>query len=304
MFKKKKQALELERFKGASALHLAVVPKQTRSGRVVKQQDKAAWEHNQEAPQLASGVRAQKKKHQQSLPARARAEAGAGAGAGTGAGTGAGGVSSGGRRGNAGDQPNYRAEPAGERMKADGFTGTFQILDDEYSHNPFQLGEVEDLTEEGSTEQSPDGGIQSSHLLMLASTSSAVHAAAGSTTYRQAFPSIYDAKFPAGRAQFPRQQQRSEKTDVVLSSRVYNKGGLQCDVVTQMKQLRDIDCSRLTMLFVVYDPARAKYGCHVLIDHGVVQGRISQSTTAPAVGVVATTGFPRAPGHLPRTRAH
>ena len=94
---------------------------------------------------------------------------------------------------------------ATERMKADGFTGTFQILDDEYSHNPFQLGEVEDLTEEGSTEQSPDGGIQSSRLLMLASTSSVVHAAAGSTTYRQAFPSYYEAKFAAWRAQFPGQ---------------------------------------------------------------------------------------------------
>ena len=100
-----------------------------------------------------------------------------------------------------------------------------------------------------------------------------------------------------GAPSFPERQQQ-----LVLSSRVYNKGGLQCDVVTQMKQLRDIDCSRLTMLFVVYDPARAEYGCHVLIDHGVVQGRISQS--APAVGVVATTGFSRTPRHLLRTRAH
>jgi hypothetical protein len=67
----------------------------------------------------------------------------------------------------------------------------------------------------------------------------------------------------------------SEKTDVlVLSSRVYNKGGLQCDVATQMKQLGGIDCNRLTMLFVVYNPALDEYGCHVLIDHGVVQENI------------------------------
>ena len=38
-----------------------------------------------------------------------------------------------------------------------------------------------------------------------------------------------------------------------------------------MKQLRDIDCSRLTMLFIVYDHVQAEYGCHVLVDRGVKQ---------------------------------
>jgi hypothetical protein len=38
-----------------------------------------------------------------------------------------------------------------------------------------------------------------------------------------------------------------------------------------MVQLHGVDCSRLTMLFIVYDHVQAEYGCHVLVDRGVKQ---------------------------------
>ena len=145
---------------------------------------------------------------------------------------------------------------ATERMKADGFTGTFQILgDDEYSHNPFQLGEVEDLTEEGSTEQSPDGRRHSKLALAHAGVDIIRCARRGRLYYvPPGLSVVLRCQVPCWARPVSREPVRRLAGTRVLSSRVYNKGGLQCDVVTQMKQLRDIDCSRLTMLFVVYDP--------------------------------------------------